>query len=220
MENRIWQLTFFIVSSFTLLSCNDRSNYPDPNELGVGISRENSQRGTAVMDSTFAGLPLVVGSEWSYKHSDTRFSPDSSTSVYTSKVRLFAAHTSDPSVNRTYEFQEIKENMIDTFLLGIDGNYLWGGGIWGEHTYYWFPLGSVTPWSEYIQLMGKEKITVAAGTFETYRLSNEDFNPPYDTWNRWYAPGIGIVRVEAVGGIVPYSYHTELVNYHLGLKRR
>ncbi len=67
-----------------------------------------------------------------------------------------------------------------------------------------------------------------AGSFDTYVIGNIGRGLPtiVDSSDRWYAPEIGIVNIygsrNGVWGDlgVHLEYHTELLSYHLGPRRR
>jgi hypothetical protein len=211
----IFMLTFF------LLSCNDQSQYYYPNEVGVGPGRGTSQRHEIIMDSTIAGVPKVVGSEWIYSDSDS-YTTDT-LRVGISRLRL------DSIIRISYDdsillLQEFIDTNTETFYASIVKNRLrisgFPWGIWGGGLPYEFPLSVGKRWNygeDYTGSLvaGKGKITVKAGTFDAYDIRS--FDDIFQTWDRWYAPGVGIVSVSLTGIAV---YHRELLSYHVGPRRR
>jgi hypothetical protein len=222
MEHFRYQISF-IIPTLLFLSCNDLSLYYYPGEVGIGTGRGISQRHEIIMDSTIAGVPTVVGSEWVYSDSDS-FTTDT-LRVGISRLRLASVfHDSSYSI---LLFQEFIGTKTDTFYadivknrLEISGGFL--GGIWGGSLPYEFPLTVGKRWNYglYISSLvaGKEKITVKAGTFDAYDIRSFDDNIPCQTWDRWYAPGIGIVCVTDTDGC--FVYHRELLSFHIGPRRR
>jgi hypothetical protein len=47
---------------------------------------------------------------------------------------------------------------------------------------------------QYYQVLGEEKIDVPAGKFQAFRIHGEQTSPNRMTIDRWFAPGIGIVK--------------------------
>ena len=114
-----------IILTVLSLSCNDQPQYYYPNEVGFVTGRGTSQRHEIIMDSTIAGVPMVVGSEWVYADS---FSLNLSYWYHdTIKIRL-AAVAKHSENNFTCTYQEFSGNKTDTFYLYIQGNTLYSIG--------------------------------------------------------------------------------------------
>jgi hypothetical protein len=47
-----------------------------------------------------------------------------------------------------------------------------------------------------VLVAGVEKVTVPAGTFEALRVEARNDNGLFLGWHRWYAPGVGMVKIE------------------------
>jgi hypothetical protein len=218
--------TIFILT-LSLLSCNDQSQYYYPNEIGIG--RGTSQRYGIMMDSTIAGVPTVVGSEWVYADS---FSINPSL-WYHDTIRIRLTSVQWDSVNgSTYTYQELSRNQTDTLFFNIEGNILYSGNsfgidtvlagfIWGHHILYQFPLAVGKTWNQQFGkswVVGKEKKTVKAGTFDTYVIKNSFLPPLFENSYRWYGPRIGVISVS--DSILNFVYHAELLSYHIGPRRR
>ena len=225
-----------IILTVLSLSCNDQSHFYYPNEVGFVTGRGTTPRFESVMDSTIAGVPMVVGSEWVYADS---FSLNLSY-WYHDTIRIRLAAVTQNSVNDFIcTYQEFSGDKTDTFYLYLQGNTLNSigddqlvrGGIWGNGCFYSFPLTVGRFWINPIHstidssvVVRKEKITVKGGTFYTYLIRIHS-NATMETSDRWYVPDIGIVRISGSSkGFADIrfdlEYRTELLSYHIGPRRR
>lgn len=230
-------LSILVTLSLFFLSCTDQKYYP--NELGSQSRQGTSPRNGAIMDSTIAGIPQVVGSEWVY---DNSYSLSSSV-WYHDTIRIRLADIVWVTANGSrFVYQEINRYLTDTVYLFVEGNAMYStqdqmiGDWWGQYLYYIFPLTVGKYWyNPYArfgisssEVLKRETITVKAGKFDTYVIANYDYGRPTfaDSSERWYAPRIGIVNISgSASGIlgnvgIYFQYHTELLSFHIGPNRR
>ncbi len=224
---------FSIMAILTLLclSCNYQSQYYYPSEVGSLTGRETHPRFEGVMDSTIAGVPTVVGSEWVYV-SSYFVSPSS---WYHDTVRIRLTSVDWNSINGyTYTYQEFKGTMTHTFNLIVRGDTLYCGynfwadtvfgiDLWGSFLTYQFPLTVGKLWFysiSRIEVIRKEMITVKAGAFYTYVIKSGTRVPPWENSYRWYSPDVGIIAYSYSDTVAKFIINAELLSYHIGPKRR
>ncbi len=217
------RISTIAILTLLCLSCNDQSQYYYPSEVGFVTGRPISQRHEIILDSTIAGVPSVVGSEWVYADS---ISMPFYRSHDTIRIRL-AYVDSDSENGLRYIYQDFIRNNIDTFSLMVHGDTLFsvgnglalGGFIWGYHILYVFPMTIGKIWdylSTYGSVEKKERIIVEAGVFDTYVIRYRTL--PFGYAFRWYAPGVGIIFISDEND--RYYFRAELISYHIGPRRR
>lgn len=68
-------------------------------------------------------------------------------------------------------------------------------------------------WKEVHTFRGAEVVQVPAGKFTALRVDTEyqRVHAAWETWHRWYAPGVGLVKAERVKGQEPPARITKLL---------
>ena len=218
-----------IILTVLSISCSDQSQFYYPNEVVFVTGRGTHPRFEGIMDSTINGVPMVIGSEWVYADSFS-LSP---AHWYHDTIRIRLASVAGDSANGfRYTYQGFRHNAMDTFFLRVQGNTLYSGYmvgvdtefvgvLWGDGLIYQFPLTVGRVWSTLflrVWVSGKEKITVKAGTFDTYVIKSFIRSIPMEKSDRWYTPRVGIISVSDT--IENFIENAELLSYHIGPGRK
>ncbi len=235
MKVRKDKIVTLITLSLLVSSCTDDFHNLSPIGDAVGTTRQTSGRNGYVLDSTIAGVPSVVGSEWMYIDS-LYVCPSCSWRYDTSTVRLVSVEQDSlKAITYTYTRRSRRYSNVITFNVYVHGDTLHGSGYWGDaHSgdpfLYLFPLVVGQQWrnpGHYIDtnyVARKESATVPAGTFDSFVIRNYALEPftALTESERWYSPQVGIVRsLGSVATMETYLvWHSHLIRYHIGPRRR
>ncbi len=229
MKLHDYNIVIMICLSIITTSCTDVLRYYSPTEAGVGERRQSSTRDGNVLDSTTAGLPKFVGSEWVYVDSIYSW-PYPGESHDTSVVQIVSV-VRDSTNGNVFTYQETNHNGTFTSFVKIKGDTLFSGGIWGGNLIYPFPLNVGNRWLNFYQygridsgfVLRKEPVTVEPGTFEAYVIRDHSWSSAgSSTTDRWYVPEVGIVMIDGYNG-GPDAFTVQwrrLVSFRLGPRSR
>ncbi len=220
--------------SLLISSCTDDLHNFSPTGDAIGTIRQSSGRNGNVLDSTIAGVPTLIGSEWVY--ADSNYVSLRGWRRDTSTVRLLSLdENSVKVVTCTYTRQIFHRTEVDTYRVYIHADTLYGGGYWGDGLFgqsylYLFPLVIGRQWRNPLHhidtnyVIRKEITAVPAGTFNSFVIRNHAIEPGSGTTEsqRWYSPEVGIVRISGqVFTLETYfEWHSDLIRYHLGPRGR